>query len=92
MDLIRRHLLGKYDYLYIMNITVGAIYEPDKGMNFYSACRALQAWLKENKKDNWLMEFNGHRIHVSVDSNLDDLSTIYDLKCKIARITAEHYD
>ena len=62
------------------------MYEPDKGMSFYGAIKELQDLLKYEGQEYRIMKFNDILITVSHDSNIDDLSTIYELKRKLARL------
>lgn len=62
------------------------IYEPDKGVSFYDAVRTLKAILLIEKSLYRMMLFNGINVTVSVDSNVDDVATIYDLKHKIRQL------
>lgn len=65
------------------------MYEPDKGITFRDAVKQLQDDIKwANFKDHEsptykTMNFNDISITVSMDSNVDDLAIIYELKRKI---------
>lgn len=61
------------------------IYEPDKDMAFYNAVRELKSILKQEGRKDRRMLFNGIYVIVSVDSNENDIATIYDLKRKLER-------
>lgn len=62
------------------------IYEPDKDMAFYNAVRELKSILKQEGHKYRQMLFNDIYVIVSVDSNPDDIATIYDLKHKLRRL------
>ena len=59
------------------------IYEPEKGVSFYDAVKDLKKLMVEKGRLNQHLLFNGIQIIVSVDSNPDDIATIYDLKHKL---------
>ena len=59
------------------------------GDSFNTAVEKLQRSLKY-KSDYCDLEFNNIRIRVSKDSNINDLSTIYNLKYTILRLKAGH--
>lgn len=61
------------------------MYEPEKGMNFYQAVKTLQEILRQDKSKYRIMIFNDINLTVSVDSNIDDLSIIYDLKRRLEK-------
>ena len=61
------------------------MYTPEKGLHFYQAVRKCQEDSKSRKLDFQDMEFNGLNIRVSTDSNMDDLSIIYELKSELRR-------
>lgn len=62
------------------------IYEPNKGIAFYDAVKELKTILKDSKSAYRMMLFNDIHVTVSVDSNPDDIATIYDLKHEIRRL------
>jgi len=62
------------------------IYEPSPGLMFVSAVKELKCLLQKENHSYRMMEFNGILVTVSVDSNTDDLCTIYDLKHKIRQL------
>ena len=62
------------------------IYEPNKGLMFISAVKELKGILQRENQAYRMMRFNDILITVSVDSNTDDLCTIYDLKHKIRQL------
>lgn len=62
------------------------IYEPSKGLMFVSAVNELKGVLQRENQAYRMMRFNDILITVSVDSNTDDLCTIYDLKHKIRQL------
>lgn len=61
------------------------MYEAEKGMNFYQAVKTLQEILREKRSKYRIMVFNDINVTVSIDSNIDDLSIIYDLKRQLAK-------
>jgi hypothetical protein len=64
--------------------------EAEKGMNFYEAVKFAK---KEIKGTGYLdLKFNDITVRVSKDSNIDDLSTIYDLKHTINRLKLGYKD
>lgn len=63
----------------------------ESGDNFFSAVKKLQETLKTSE-DYCDLEFNEIRVRVSKTSNINDLSAIYDLKCKIRRMEAGYKD
>ncbi len=66
------------------------IIETDKGMNFYEAVKFAKKELKEKSYAD--LKFNDITIRVSKDSNIDDLSTIYNLKHTINRLKLGYDD
>lgn len=62
----------------------------EKGESFFSAVRKVQGSLAPGRYCD--LEFNEIRVRVSKDSNIDDLSVIYDLKAKIRRLEAGYKD
>lgn len=62
------------------------IYEPSPGLMFVSAVRELKIILQRENQAYRMMKFNDILVTVSVDSNTDDLCTIYDLKRKIQQL------
>ena len=62
------------------------IYEPNKGTNFYDAVKDLKFELFRTGRSYKEMSFNDIILTVYRDSNIDDIATIYDLKCKISRL------
>ena len=63
----------------------------EAGESFYGAVKKVQDSLRlEN--DYCDLEFNGIRVRVSKNSNIDDLSTIYNLKHTIRRLQAGYKD
>lgn len=62
------------------------IYEPNKGLMFISAVKELKKILYLENQLYRMMRFNDILVTVSVDSNTDDLCTIYDLKHKIRQL------
>jgi hypothetical protein len=63
----------------------------DKGDSFYGAVQKVQRSLR-NPNDYRDLEFNEIRVRVSKNSNIDDLSTIYNLKHTIRRLQAGYKD
>lgn len=61
-------------------------YEPPKGENFFTSVRKIKELLHQENQDYLDFEFNGIRIKISVDSNIDDLNIIYLLKHKIRQL------
>lgn len=59
------------------------IFEPQKGVSFYGALNECKAKIKATGREYMMMKFNDVEITVSIDSNHDDLATIYDLKRKL---------
>jgi hypothetical protein len=59
------------------------IYEVEEGKPFFEAVDDLKRILKDSGSLYRMMQFKGIYVTVSVDSNLDDLATIYDLKKKL---------
>jgi hypothetical protein len=62
------------------------IYEPSKGLMFVSAVNELKGVLQRENQAYRIMKFNDILVTVSVDSNTDDLCTIYNLKHKIRQL------
>lgn len=62
------------------------IYEPSPCLMFIQAVRELKTILQRENQAYKVMKFNDILIIVSVDSNIDDLCTIYDLKRKIQQL------
>ena len=56
------------------------MYEPAKGTNFWQATKECQSYLRKQAMENIVMVFNDIQVRVSIDSNLDDLQLIYNLK------------
>jgi hypothetical protein len=65
------------------------IYEPSKGLHFYGAITECKTEAKRLGLDSMIMRFNGIDVRVSVDSNSDDLATIYDLKRQLKKTQHE---
>lgn len=59
------------------------IYEPEEGTPFYQAIDDLKKILTASGSTYRTMSYKGIHVTVSVDSNSDDLATIYDLKKKL---------
>lgn len=57
----------------------------EKGDHFVTAVKKTQNQIRSNE-DYLDLEFNGIRVRVSKNSNLDDLSTIYNLKSELKRL------
>lgn len=64
------------------------IHEPEKGVMFYDAVKSLKQTLIKEKSSYREMLFNGIFVTVSIDSNPDDIATIYDLKHKLRQLNA----
>jgi len=64
------------------------MYIPDKGINFRQAVRDLQAKLYNENTHYESIKFNDIVVTVSVDSLVDDIAVIYDLKHKIRQLEA----
>lgn len=57
----------------------------EAGDNFVHAVKKVKEQIKSN--ESYLdLEFNEIRVRVSKESSIDDLATIYDLKCKLRRL------
>jgi len=56
------------------------IHEAEKGVNFYQAVNELKEILRKERSKYRQMKFNDIYVWVNVDSNTDDIATIYDLK------------
>ncbi len=65
------------------------MYEPLKGVSFRQAVKDLKQKLYNEGGDNMVMLFNDITIHVSADSNVDDIATIYDLKHELRSVTTK---
>lgn len=65
------------------------ITEAQKGMNFFEAVNFAK---KEIKTDYIDLIFNDISVRVSKDSNINDLSTIYNLKHTINRLRLGYKD
>jgi hypothetical protein len=66
------------------------IIDAEMGMNFYEAVKFAK---KEIKGTDYLdLKFNDIIVRVSKDSNIDDLSTIYNLKHTINRLKLGYKD
>jgi len=64
------------------------IYEPLKGVNFYSAVNECKKETKRTGLDSMILRFNEIDVRVSLDSNSDDLATIYELRRQLKK--AQH--
>lgn len=62
------------------------MYEPEKELHFRAAVEKLQQILKSTNRLYEDMKFNGTSIRVSVDSNVDDLSIIYEQKRELLKL------
>ena len=59
------------------------MFTPSTNANFYQAVQECKDELKRKESLYMMMQFKDLSITVSVDSNPDDLATIYDLKKKL---------
>jgi hypothetical protein len=67
------------------------IVQAEKGMSFYEAAKKVKEQILRD--DQYLdLEFNNISVRVSKDSNIDDLTTIYYLKCKVERMKLGYKD
>ena len=57
----------------------------EAGDNFFHAVKKVREQIKSSE-DYLDLEFNEIRVRVSKESSIDDLATIYDLKCKLRRL------
>ena len=57
----------------------------EAGDNFAHAVKKVKEQIKSSE-DYLDLEFNEIRVRVSKESSIDDLATIYDLKCKLRRL------
>lgn len=69
-----------------MNKIIGGIYEPEKGIAFYTSVKDLKSELEKTGSAYAHLRFNEILVTVSKDSNPDDIATIYDLKNKLRRM------
>lgn len=63
----------------------------EKGESFHGAVEKVKNSLRFDN-DYCDLEFNGIRVRVSKNSNIDDLNTIYNLKHTIRRLQAGYND
>ena len=57
----------------------------EAGDNFVHVVKKVKEQIKSSE-DYLDLEFNEIRVRVSKESSIDDLATIYDLKCKLRRL------
>ncbi len=63
------------------------IYEAEKGMAFYDVVKECKKQLKNSNSTYKQILFNEIYVTVSIDSNDDDIATIYDLKREIKMLS-----
>ena len=67
------------------------IVQAEEGMSFYDSVKKVKEQMLRD--DQYLdLEFQKIRVRVSKNSNINDLSTIYDLKYRIERMKLGYKD
>ena len=62
------------------------MFEVEEGTDFQTAITLCKEFFKSRGMDCYVMLFKEQYIQVSLDSNIDDLRTIYELKCEVKRL------
>jgi len=59
---------------------------PEKGTSFHDAVRECKKEIVRTGRLYMMMTFNEINVTISIDSNPDDIATIYDLKHELRRL------